>query len=115
MVKRRNLPEAETLLNEARAVFREKYPFKPQFAAQAENWLGAIMQAQNLPEAERFLLPGLEQFFARTAEMSPNERREAVSHVIDFYKVQNNPREAAALQSRWERFSKEREEDLGVK
>jgi serine/threonine protein kinase/tetratricopeptide (TPR) repeat protein len=115
MVKRGRTREAEALLNEARAVFREKYPFKPQFGAQAENWLGAIMQLQSLPESGHFLLPGVEQFFVRTAEMSPNERREAVAHVIDFYKAQNNPREAAALQNRWERFSNEREGTAGVK
>ena len=63
--------------------FRDHYQFRPDLIAQAVNWLGAILRAlKQLDAAGEFMLKGAAQFVARTAELSPTERREGVRHVI---------------------------------
>jgi len=99
-VKLENPQEAKPLLEEARAIFRDHYQFRPDLIAQAENWLGAILLAQKqLDAAGEIMLKGADQFLARTAELSPNERREGVSHVIQLFQALEKPDKAAD----WER------------
>src|SRR5947207_14595254 len=91
--------EAEPMLQEARTFFRGDVSTKsrPELAAQAANWLGAIQLARNAyPEAEALMLRGYEQFFAPRAEMSPNERRIAVCHVVKLYQAWGKPEQKAA-------------------
>src|SRR5947207_14690357 len=93
--------EAEPMLQEARTFFRGDVSTKsrPELAAQAANWLGAIQLARNAyPEAEALKLPGSDQFFAARAEMSPNERRIAVGHVAKLYHAWGEPAQTAAWQ-----------------
>jgi tetratricopeptide (TPR) repeat protein len=60
LVEKGKLDEAEPLLREALALFREQYAMKPELAAQAANWLGAIQLARKAyPEAESLLLSGV--------------------------------------------------------
>jgi len=70
-------------------------------AAQAANWLGSIQVARKAyPEAETLLLVGSDQFFASTADMTPNERRLAVGHIVKLYEAWGRPDQAAAFQKK---------------
>jgi eukaryotic-like serine/threonine-protein kinase len=105
LVEEGKLEEAEPRLQEALTIFRhdDSNKPKPELAAQAANWLGAIQVARKAyPEAEALMLPGSERFFAPTAEMSPNERRMAVGHVVKLYQAWSRPQEADAWQKRLE-------------
>ena len=88
--------EAEPLLQEAQALFREHYAVKPELAAMAANWLGAIQSARHAyPEAEALLLSNSDSFFSPEAEMSPQERGLAVGHIVKHYENWGKPSEAA--------------------
>jgi serine/threonine protein kinase len=93
--------EAEPLLQEALTLFRERYPMKPDLAAQAANWLGAIQMARKAcPQAEALLLSGSDQFFAAAAALSPNERRVAIGHIVSLYQAWGKPEQTAAWQKK---------------
>jgi serine/threonine protein kinase len=109
LVEQGKLDQAETLLQDALTFFREDPVSKPipELAAQAANWLGAIRLARtNYTEAEPYLLSGADQFFAPTAEMSPNERRLAVGHIVKLYEAWNRPIDAAAWQKKLDSLAK---------
>ncbi len=100
-LQREKFNEAESLLREARNFFRNYYPTKLELIAQAENGLGALqLRRAAYTEAEGLLLPGADQFFARSAEMSPQERRDALAKVIKLHTLQGRADKAALLQSR---------------
>jgi serine/threonine protein kinase len=105
LVEQGKLDEAELHLQDALKFFRSaaaQNP-KPDLAAQTANWLGAIQLARHdYAQAETNVLSGSEQFFARTAEMSPNERRLAVSHIISLYQALGNPEQIAVWQKKLE-------------
>ena len=104
LVQKGKLDEAEPRLQEALTFFREDPVSKPrpELAAQAANWLGAIQVARKAyPEAEKLMLPGSEQFFAPTADMTPNERRIAVRHIISLYEAFGKPDQAAVWQKKF--------------
>ena len=107
LVEQGKLDEAEPLLKEALTVFREHNPKREALAAQAANWLGAIqVDRKAYPEAEALLLPDSDQFFAPTAEMSPNERRLAVGHIVKLYQAWDRPKDAAAWQRKLDELAK---------
>src|SRR5262249_52873498 len=90
LVEQGKLDQAEPLLQEALTFFREDPICKPmpELAAQAANWLGAIQVARkDYPKAEAFLLSGSDPFFAPASDMSPNERRVAVGHIVELYQA----------------------------
>ncbi len=95
--------EARPLLQEALTFFREDASSKsrPELAAQAANWLGAIQLGRKAyPEAEELMLPGYEPFFTATAELTPNERRLAVGHIVKLYQAWDKPEKAAIWQKK---------------
>jgi tetratricopeptide (TPR) repeat protein len=101
LVQGGKLDEAEPLLQEALAFFREDPVSKPrpELAAQAANWLGAIQLARkNYPEAGTLLLQDPDQFFTPAVDMTPNERRLAVGHIVNFYQATGKPDLAANWQ-----------------
>ena len=78
--------EAESLLQQAHTIFIEHLASMPELAAVTENWLGAVRLAQNdYPGAERLLLQNADRLFVPTGELSPNERRLAVGHLVDNF------------------------------
>jgi len=52
------------------------------------------------PEAEALLLPDSDRFFAPAADMSPNDRRLAVGHILSLYQALGKPEQAAAWQKK---------------
>jgi len=101
LVQEGKLDEAEPLLQAALTFFREEEwsKAKPELAAMAANWLGAIQLARKAyPEAEKLLLPDSDRFFAPAADMSPNDRRLAVGHILNLYQALGNPEQAAVWQ-----------------
>jgi serine/threonine protein kinase len=103
LVEEGKLVEAEPHLQEALTIFRERLPGKPELAAQAANWLGVIQtQRRNYTDAESLLLSGAEQLFTPAAEMSPNERRLAVGHIISLYQAWEKPDQAGVWQKKFE-------------
>ncbi len=96
LVEQNKLDEAEPLLQDALTQFREHVAVKADLAPQAANWLGTIQVARkDYLKAEALMLPGSERFFAPAAEMSPNERRVAVGHILKLYEAWDRPKEAA--------------------
>ena len=80
---------------------------RPELPAQAANWLGTIQLSRKAyPEAEALMLPGAERFFAVNAEMSPNERRLAVGHIVKLYEAWGRPKEAADWQRKFDLLAK---------
>jgi tetratricopeptide (TPR) repeat protein len=113
LLERGELDRAESLLQEARTVFRENYADQPRLAAAAENWLGAVYLARhNLAEAERALLPLREQFLAPTIQMSPRERRECLKHIVQLYEALQQPEQAAEWRRQIERIGDSGSEPL---
>ncbi len=109
LVEKGKLDEAEPLLQEALTLLRKnvRSKLRPELPAQAANWLGAIQLARKAyPEAEALVLPGSDRFFAANAEMSPNERRVAVGHIVKLYEASSRPKEAAAWQRKLDEFAK---------
>ncbi|HWV99604.1 MAG TPA: serine/threonine-protein kinase [Candidatus Acidoferrum sp.] len=103
LVQQDKFDEAEPLLQDALVLFRDKYPNKPVLAAQAENWLGAILVARRqYPGAEQLLLPGADLFFLHGMEMSPKEKRTAVDHIVQLYRNWGKPDQAALWQKKLE-------------
>jgi tetratricopeptide (TPR) repeat protein len=101
LVQQGKLDEAEPRLQEALKIFRERIVMKDALAAQTANWLGAIQLARKAyPEAQSLLLPDCEQFFSPAAEMSSNEVRLAVGHIITLYQALEKPHEVAEWQKK---------------
>ena len=50
------------------------------------------------------VLPDSEQFFTPTAQMSPNERRLAIGHIVKLYEAWGKPDQAAAWQNKLDDF-----------
>jgi eukaryotic-like serine/threonine-protein kinase len=103
LVEKGKPDEAEALLKAALTFFRAdaSSESRPELAAQAANWLGAIqLGRKNFSEAETLLLSGSERLFASAAEVSPNERRLAVGHIVKLYEAWNQPEKAAAWQKK---------------
>ena len=102
-VRRESLDQAEPLLSEARNLFRNFYPTKPELAAQAENWLGAIHLLRGAyTQAEALLLPEAELLLARSVEMSPQEKRDAIAHVVKLHAAMGRTDKAAVWQTRFD-------------
>ena len=98
LVEKGKPDEAEPLLKAALTLFRSDVSSKsrPELATQAANWLGAIRLARkDYSNAESLLLSGADQFFRPNAEMSPNERRLAVGHIVKLYEVWGKSEPAA--------------------
>jgi len=105
LVGQGKLDEAELHLKDALIFFRSNAAQnpKPDLAAQSANWLGAIQLARkDYAQAETNLLSGWEPFFAATAEMSPNERRLAVGHIISLHQALGNPEQIAVWRTKLE-------------
>jgi hypothetical protein len=102
LVQLGKLDEAEPHLQEALTIFREHVPMKKDaLATQAANWLGAIQVARtNLSEAEGLLLPDSDQFFDSAAQMSPNELRLALGHIVALYQVEGKHEQEALWQEK---------------
>jgi len=97
--------EAEPLLQASLTFFRGDVSSKsrPELAAQAANWLGAIQVARKAyPEAESLLLSASDEFFTQAAELSPNERRVAVRHIVNLYQAWGKPEQTAKWQKKLE-------------
>jgi tetratricopeptide (TPR) repeat protein len=95
------LEEAESLLRQARVIFIERLTPKPELPAATENWLGAIqLVRRDFPAAERLMLPNAERLFVPTGELSPNERRLAVGHLVALYRAWEKPEAVDAWQKR---------------
>ena len=96
LVEQNKLDKAEPHLREALTIFQEQLPGKPELAAQAENWLGAILvQRQDYSNAETRLRPGADQFLTSNNEMSLKERRIGIGHVVKLYDDWGKPAPAA--------------------
>jgi serine/threonine protein kinase/tetratricopeptide (TPR) repeat protein len=103
LVENGKLDEAEPVLTEALKFFREDPVCKPlpYLAAQAANWLGAIALARkSWSQAEALLLPDSSQFFSPVADISPNERRLGVSHIVQLYQATDKPDQVAEWKQR---------------
>jgi serine/threonine protein kinase len=110
LVQEGKLGEAEPYLQEALKIFGEHLPMKPELAPQAANWLGAIQVARkDYPQAQTLLLSGPEQFFIPATEMSPNERRIAVGHIVKLYEAWGKPDQTAVWQKKLDQFPKKLE------
>jgi tetratricopeptide (TPR) repeat protein len=105
LVEKGKLDEAEPNVQDALNFFRSDaaYKPKPELAAQAANWLGIILVARKAyPEAKALMLPVPNLFFAVNAEMSPNERRLAVGHIVALYQACGESDQAALWQKKLE-------------
>jgi tetratricopeptide (TPR) repeat protein len=103
LVQKGKLDEAQTMLEEALKFFRGDPVCKPrpELAAQAAHWLGAIQLARkNYSEAERLLLTGSDQLFSPAADIIPNERRLSVGHIVSLYQALENPERIAFWQKK---------------
>ena len=103
LVEEGKLDDAEPLLQAALTFFRDEEwsKPKPELAAQAANWLGAIQLARKAyPEAEALLLPDSDRLFAHAGDMSPNERRLAFGHILNLYQALGNAEQAASWKRR---------------
>ena len=101
LVERGKLDQAQPLLEQARSIFREHYTKHPELMARAENALGAVqLSRRDYREAESLLLPLADQFLIPTANISPNERREAIGHIVQLYQAWGKPDQAALWQQK---------------
>ena len=109
LVEEGKLDEAEPYLKAALTFFREEEwsKPKPELAAQAANWLGAIQLARKAyPEAEALLLPDSDRLFAHAGDMSPHERRLAFGHILNLYQALGKPEQAALWQKKLDALAK---------
>jgi serine/threonine protein kinase/Flp pilus assembly protein TadD len=99
-VEKGKFEEARPLLEKALNVLREHCPSRRELIAQAANWLGAIQVANRAyPEAESLLLRDAEQFLAPpTLQMSSDERRAGIRHIVQLYQNWPKPDKAADWQ-----------------
>jgi serine/threonine protein kinase len=96
LVQKGDFEEAESRLSEAQKIFKAHAEALPEVVAWTANWLGAIQLARKAyPEAESLLLPTAEPILARSSQMSPNERRVAIGHLVNLYEDWGKPGEAA--------------------
>jgi tetratricopeptide (TPR) repeat protein len=101
LVEENKLDEAELRLQAALTIFSQDESSKPrpELAAQAANWLGAVKLARKAyPEAETLMLRGPDHFFPVAVEMSPNERRVAVGHIVQLYQAWGKPEQTTFWQ-----------------
>jgi tetratricopeptide (TPR) repeat protein len=99
LIERGELKRAESLLADARTVFRQSYAGQPRLAAAAENWLGAVYLARkDFVKAAEYLLPLADQFLLPTIQMSPEERRVCIGHIVSLYQARNEPAKAEEWQ-----------------
>jgi tetratricopeptide (TPR) repeat protein len=107
LVEQGKLDEAEPRLQEALTIFRvdSSNKSRPELAAEAANWLGVIqIGRKSYPEAAALMLPDAERFFVANAEMSPNERRVAVGHIINLYEAWGKPDQAATCRKNLDEY-----------
>jgi tetratricopeptide (TPR) repeat protein len=103
LVQQGRRDEAEHLLQAALLLLREYIHTRDASAAVAANWLGAIQVARGAyPEAERLLLPDSDRLFDPAAQLSPNEVRLAVGHIISLYQALGKPQQIAVWQRKLE-------------
>jgi serine/threonine protein kinase len=103
LVQQGKLDEAEPVLEEALKFFRQDSvrQSRPELAAQAANWLGAIhLEHKDYTNTEPLLLEGCEHFFAPGSDMTPHERGLAVGHIVQLYQVWAKPEQAAYWQKK---------------
>src|SRR5439155_11793457 len=106
LVQKGELDEADPLLQEALELFRNNYAKRPELAAQAANWLGAIRLARHAyPEAEALLLSNPESLFPPTAGISAAERRAAIGHIVKLYQDWGKPGEAVTWKHKLEELA----------
>jgi serine/threonine protein kinase len=107
LVEEGKLDEAEPYLREAQTYFQEHPNSRNPIIAQAANWLGAIQVARKAyPEAETLVLSGSDQVLSPGSEMSPNEVRLAIGHIIGLYKAWGKPEQAATWQKKLDGLAK---------
>ena len=105
-LQRGKLAEAEPHLRDALKIFGEHLATKPDLAAQAANWLAVILVARkDYTNAETLLLSGVDQILGPAAEMSPNERRLAVSNIFNLYQAWGRPDQAAVWQKKLDQLA----------
>jgi serine/threonine protein kinase/predicted negative regulator of RcsB-dependent stress response len=103
LVQQGKLDEAEPVLEEALKFFRQDSvrQSRPELAAQAANWLGAIhLERKDHTNAEPLLLEGCEHFLAPGSDMTPHERGLAVGHIVQLYQVWPKREQAAYWQKK---------------
>jgi tetratricopeptide (TPR) repeat protein len=102
LIQRGQLERAEPLLVDARTIFRgEDFAEQPRLAAAAENWLGALYLARkDYTRAAEQLLPLAEQFLHLTIQMSPEERRICIGHIISLYQATEKPEKVLEWQAK---------------
>ena len=97
------LDEADHWLQAALPLLREYIRNTDASAVVAANWLGAIRVARGAyPEAEGLLLLDSERLFDPGNQLSPNEVRLAVGHIISLYQALGNPEQIAVWQKKLE-------------
>jgi tetratricopeptide (TPR) repeat protein len=106
LVQQGKLDEAELRLQEALALVRDSVVRKEALSVQILNWLGAIQVARKAyPQAESLLLPGSERFFTPAAQMSSQELRLALAHIVTLYQGWGKPDQAAVWQKKLDSVS----------
>jgi hypothetical protein len=87
--------EAESLLNEASTLFRERCPDKKDLIADADHWLGACLLAgQQYEEAERLLVPSY-QVLKLDPGVPARHKAMALRHVVQLYEAWGKKDKAA--------------------
>jgi serine/threonine protein kinase len=107
LVGKGKLDVAEPYLREAHTLFRERYPKKPELAAEAANWLGAIHCARReYSAAEALLLANPEALLVSSAAITAAERSAAIGHIVSYYQATGKPEQAGAWQKRLDEAGK---------
>jgi serine/threonine protein kinase len=78
--------DAEPLLREAQQLFRERYPMKPELAAEAAHWLSCSKFTANPVEVETSLVSTAEVLLG-AALISSREKREFADNLLRLYQA----------------------------